>query len=64
MIKYLESPHREESSPTVFASYPIDATPKHQTGAIASTDNKPSPRQQGEAVASPWFGQGGDGALR
>ena len=58
-----EAPHSEEGSPTSVACSPGNASVEEVVGVISSpTDDQPPPRQEGEAVARPFFRQIRDGA--
>ena len=59
---YLEAPHVEELSPAVIACHPRDARVMVNIGTKSTTDDHPSPRQEGYAWLSPWLGQVRDGA--
>ena len=51
-----------EVSPAGVASNPRDASVKLIRTIISPTDDQPPPRQEGEAVATPWLRKWRDGA--
>ena len=57
-----EAPHRVEWSPAGFASNPRDARVDLIATIVSPTDDQPTPRQEGEAVAAPGLRQIRDGA--
>ena len=57
-----EAPHRVEGSPAGVACHPRDARVEVVRTIMSPTDDQPPPRQEGEAVATPWLRQIRDGA--